>query len=51
MMVMMTVIPLTYNLSSAGAEKITKNENLALQIENICKVNNVSNDIPVGHRS
>jgi hypothetical protein len=40
MMVMITVIriaaPLTYNFSNTGAEKITKHENLALQIENLC---------------
>jgi hypothetical protein len=35
-------IPLTYNISSAAAEKITKYENLALDIKNIWKLNNVS---------
>ena len=35
-------IPLTYNLSSATAEKITKYENLAVGIKNIWKFNSVS---------
>jgi hypothetical protein len=43
---MMTAIhialPLTYNLSNTEVEKITKYENLALQIKNIWKLDNVS---------
>ena len=35
-------IPLTYNLSNTETEKITKYENLVLEIKNIWKRNNVS---------
>ena len=35
-------VPLTYNLSNTEVEKITKYENLALQIKNMWKLNNVS---------
>jgi len=34
-------VPLTYNLSNAEVEKITKFENLALQIKNIWKLKNL----------
>ena len=34
-------LPLTYNLSNTEVEKITKYENLALQMKNIWKLNNV----------
>lgn len=36
------LIPLTYNLAKTEAEKITKYENLALEIKNIWKINNES---------
>jgi hypothetical protein len=35
-------VPLTNNLSNTQAEKITKHENLALQVKNIRKLNKVS---------
>jgi hypothetical protein len=46
-MVMMLIVidmavPLTYNLSNTEVEKITKCENLALQIKNVWKFNTVS---------
>jgi hypothetical protein len=42
MTVIDTAVPLTYNLSNTEVEKITKYENLSLQIKNILKLNNVS---------
>jgi hypothetical protein len=37
-----TAVPLIHNLSKSEAEKIRKYENLALKIENIWNLNNIS---------
>jgi len=35
------VVPMTHNLSKAEAEKIRKYENVALEVKNIWKLNNM----------
>jgi hypothetical protein len=37
-----TAVPLAHNVPKTEAEKVTKNENLALEIKSIWKINNLS---------